>query len=162
MKSIRSVYKVGHGPSSSHTVGPYNAAEYFKNRHKDADGFKVVLYGSLALTGAGHGTAKAINAVLPGAEILYDIKTPESELPHPNTMDFIAIKDGREMDRTRVLSVGGGAISIEGDHNEELDDVYALPFENECHIQQPPFRNQPVKEREEDRRLVRLVAERQG
>ena len=124
MKSIRSVYKVGHGPSSSHTVGPYNAAEYFKNRHKDADGFKVVLYGSLALTGAGHGTAKAINAVLPGAEILYDIKTPESELPHPNTMDFIAIKDGRELDRTRVLSVGGGAISIEGDHNEELDDVY--------------------------------------
>ena len=58
MKSIRSIYKTGHGPSSSHTVGPYNAALRFGRRHPEADAFRVTLYGSLAFTGAGHGTGK--------------------------------------------------------------------------------------------------------
>ena len=65
MKSVRSVYKIGHGPSSSHTVGPYNAALRFGQRHPDADHFRVTLYGSLAFTGAGHGTGKAILSGLP-------------------------------------------------------------------------------------------------
>ena len=75
MQSIRSVYKIGHGPSSSHTVGPYNAAKIFRKRHPEADAFRVTLYGSLAFTGAGHGTGKAILSGLPGAEILTDTKT---------------------------------------------------------------------------------------
>ena len=54
MKSIRTVFKIGQGPSSSHTVGPFNAAKYFKKRNADADAFKVILYGSLAFTGGGH------------------------------------------------------------------------------------------------------------
>ena len=86
MKSIRSVYKIGHGPSSSHTVGPYNAAVRFGKRHPDADRFCVTLYGSLAFTGAGHGTGKAILSGLPGAEII--VNTEETDLPHPNTMLF--------------------------------------------------------------------------
>ena len=72
MKSIQSVYKIGHGPSSSHTVGPYNAALAMRARWPEADAFRVVLYGSLAFTGEGHGTGKAIRSALPGAEILYD------------------------------------------------------------------------------------------
>ena len=60
MKSIKSIYKIGHGPSSSHTVGPYRAALLFKDRYPDADSFCVTLYGSLAFTGEGHGTGKKL------------------------------------------------------------------------------------------------------
>ena len=58
MKSIGSVYKIGNGPSSSHTVGPYHAGQIFRERYPDADGWEVTLYGSLAFTGEGHGTEK--------------------------------------------------------------------------------------------------------
>ena len=81
MKSIASVYKIGNGPSSSHTVGPYNAAIAFRNRNMDADRFEVVLYGSLAFTGEGHGTEKAIRTVIPDCVITSDMK--ENDLPHP-------------------------------------------------------------------------------
>ena len=70
MKSIKSVYKIGNGPSSSHTVGPYHAASIFRARSPQADAFRVTLYGSLAFTGEGHGTGKAILNGLPGAEIV--------------------------------------------------------------------------------------------
>ena len=67
MKSIKSVYKIGNGPSSSHTVGPYHAAQIFRERYPEADAWRVTLYGSLAFTGEGHGTGKAIKSDLPGA-----------------------------------------------------------------------------------------------
>ena len=117
MKSIRSVYKIGHGPSSSHTVGPYNAARRFGMRHPEADGFRVTLYGSLAFTGAGHGTGKAILSALPGAEIRVD--DTRKDLPHPNTMLFTALKDGRETESVRVFSVGGGCIRLENEPDDE-------------------------------------------
>jgi L-serine dehydratase len=60
MESIKTLYKIGHGPSSSHTMGPANAAKYFKNRYPSADAFNVTLYGSLALTGRGHLTDQAV------------------------------------------------------------------------------------------------------
>ena len=63
MKSIKNIFKIGQGPSSSHTVGPFNAAKYFKKRNNEADSYKVVLYGSLAFTGGGHGTMSAIKRV---------------------------------------------------------------------------------------------------
>ena len=122
MKSIRSVYKIGHGPSSSHTVGPYNAAVRFGKRHPDADRFCVTLYGSLAFTGAGHGTGKAILSGLPGAEII--INTEEKNLPHPNTMLFTAYKDGRELESVRVFSVGGGSVRFEDEPDDEEREVY--------------------------------------
>ena len=93
MKSIRSVYKIGNGPSSSHTVGPYNAARIFRERYPFADRYQVTLYGSLALTGEGHGTEKAILNVIRDAEIIFDKKT--EDLPHPNTMLSRAWKEGR-------------------------------------------------------------------
>ena len=74
MKSIRSIYKIGNGPSSSHTVGPYNAALIFSSRYPKADQYEVTLYGSLALTGAGHGTENAILSAIPGADVHADIK----------------------------------------------------------------------------------------
>ena len=117
MKSIRSIYKTGHGPSSSHTVGPYNAALRFGRRHPEADAFRVTLYGSLAFTGAGHGTGKAIRSGLPGAEIIADAEA--KDLPHPNTMRFTALKDGREIESVRVFSVGGGSIRFEDEPDDE-------------------------------------------
>ena len=122
MKSIRSVYKIGHGPSSSHTVGPYNVAIRFGRRHPEADAFRVTLYGSLAFTGAGHGTGKAIRSGLPGAEIITDTET--KDLPHPNTMLFTALKEGRELESIRVFSVGGGSVRFENEPDDEEKEVY--------------------------------------
>ena len=124
MKSIKSVYKIGHGPSSSHTVGPYNAAKIFRSRYPDADAYKVTLFGSLAFTGEGHGTGKAVVSGLPGAEIIYDRKTPETELPHPNTMLFEAFQNGELMGSCRIFSIGGGSIRIEGEVSDEENEVY--------------------------------------
>ena len=124
MKSITSVYKIGNGPSSSHTVGPYHAAQTFGSRYPDADSYEVTLYGSLAFTGEGHGTGKAILEGLPGAKIVFDRDTKEKDLPHPNTMLFKAFKDGKEIAATRIFSVGGGSIRIENESSEEDKEVY--------------------------------------
>ena len=122
MKSIKSVYKIGNGPSSSHTVGPYRAACLIRARYPQAGAFHVVLYGSLAFTGEGHGTGKAILSALPGAEI--EFNREETDLPHPNTMLFIAYQDGEEIGRHRIFSIGGGSIRIEGEESDEDREVY--------------------------------------
>ena len=124
MKSIREIYKIGKGPSSSHTMGPERAAKYFKAQHPDADGFKVILYGSLSKTGVGHGTDRVVREVL--SPLPTQIVFSDQELPgsHPNTLDFIATKDGAELGRLRVESIGGGDIRIPGDSAAESDEVY--------------------------------------
>jgi len=122
MKSITSVYKIGNGPSSSHTVGPYHAAQIFASRYPEADGYEVTLYGSLAFTGEGHGTGKAILAGLPGAKIVFDRET--ADLPHPNTMLFRAFREGKEIAAVRMFSIGGGSIRIENEVSEEDREVY--------------------------------------
>lgn len=122
MKSITSVYKIGNGPSSSHTVGPYHAAQIFAARYPEADRYEVTLYGSLAFTGEGHGTGKAIRAGLPGAEIVFDRTT--TNLPHPNTMRFRAFRAGEELASARMFSIGGGSIRIENETSEEDREVY--------------------------------------
>lgn len=122
MKSISSVYKIGNGPSSSHTVGPYSAAKIFKSRFPEADSMKVILYGSLAFTGEEHGTGKAIKSVLPKAELIFDKET--TDIPHPNTMDFYAYKDCKEIGHNRIISIGGGSIRIEGEDSDEDIEIY--------------------------------------
>ena len=122
MRSIKSVYKIGHGPSSSHTVGPYRAAKLFKKRFPDADSYTVILYGSLAFTGEGHGTEKAVSSGLPGAQIIFD--RDQQDLPHPNTMRFSAYKKGVLIGSNIILSVGGGSIRIVGEPSEEETEVY--------------------------------------
>ena len=122
MKSIRSIYKIGNGPSSSHTVGPYNAAKLFASRYPEADRFEVTLYGSLAFTGEGHGTGKSIRTAIPGAVVRFD-KT-EKDLPHPNTMLFEAYSGNGTIGRARIFSIGGGSIRIEGETSEDEQEIY--------------------------------------
>ncbi|MDD7774976.1 MAG: L-serine ammonia-lyase, iron-sulfur-dependent, subunit alpha [Eubacteriales bacterium] len=126
MKSIRELYKIGHGPSSSHTMGPQKAAAYFAGKHPDADHFAVTLYGSLAKTGRGHCTDTVIlDTFAPRkCEILWDPE-PDFPMPHENTMDLCAYAaDGWEIDRIRVLSVGGGEIRIEGIPELDAPEIY--------------------------------------
>ena len=124
MRSIRSVYKIGHGPSSSHTVGPFRAALEIGRRYPTADSFRVTLYGSLAFTGEGHGTGKSILQGLPGAQIVFDRETPEADLPHPNTMLFESFRGSELLGQNRVFSIGGGSIRFEGEPSDEEKEIY--------------------------------------
>ena len=124
MESLKELYRIGKGPSSSHTMGPQKAAQIFAAHHRDAKAFKATLYGSLAATGKGHMTDVAIEEVLkPIAPINIDWK-PSVFLPfHPNGMTFSAFdEDGHEVDSWTVYSVGGGALS-EGGNTRWLTDV---------------------------------------
>ena len=124
MKSIRDIYKIGKGPSSSHTMGPERAAKLFKSTHEDADSFTVYLYGSLNKTGVGHGTDRVIREVL--APIPTEIIFSPEEIPgaHPNTLDFVAVKNGAEIGRQRFESIGGGDIRFPGGGVESAPEVY--------------------------------------
>lgn len=124
MESIREIYRIGHGPSSSHTMGPSHAATLFKQRNPQAARFVVTLYGSLAATGKGHLTDKAI--IEASAPIPVDIVwKPEEVLPfHPNGMHYQALdQQGRELDQWTVYSIGGGALS-EGATQQEVRTIY--------------------------------------
>lgn len=124
MKSIREIYKIGKGPSSSHTMGPERAAKLFREENPQADAFQVVLYGSLSKTGIGHGTDRVIRETLAplSAEIIFsDAVLPDA---HPNTMDFFALKDGKEIASLRVESIGGGDIRIPGRKDDDQEEVY--------------------------------------
>ena len=133
MKSIRTIYKYGCGPSSSHTVGPTIAAKVIKKYYPEADRFEAVLYGSLALTGRGHMTDRAIMSILDNCSIIFDYK--KTDLPHPNTMVFRVFKDDELVAERTVLSVGGGEIKILDDDYCE-DEVYEFnhmsDIINEC------------------------------
>lgn len=124
MESLKELYRIGKGPSSSHTMGPQKAAQIFAAHHHDAKAFKATLYGSLAATGKGHMTDVAIEEVLkPIAPINIDWK-PSVFLPfHPNGMTFSAFdEDGHKIDSWTVYSVGGGALS-EGGNTRWLTDT---------------------------------------
>ena len=125
MKSIREVYKAGRGPSSSHTMGPDKICRMFESEHPNADAFTVVLYGSLAKTGKGHGTDVAVEEALAPAQVTVEWQPePEFELPHPNTMDLIAYAGGAELGRKRMCSIGGGAVAEAGAEMEDTPEVY--------------------------------------
>ena len=115
MKSVRTIYKIGMGPSSSHTMGPARAAEHFKSEYPYADSYRVVLYGSLSKTGVGHGTDRVIREVLSPAPTQIEFSKEQLPNAHPNTMDLIAYRGECEIARARVLSIGGGEIRFEGD-----------------------------------------------
>ena len=121
MKSIKSVYKIGYGPSSSHTMGPSFAAADFMTRYPEADFIKVILYGSIAKTGKGHGTDRAIIDTISDIknEVNFDTSTPTDV--HPNTVDFIAFKNDNEIGKKRYYSVGGGEIKT--DDSKEISPI---------------------------------------
>ena len=124
MQSLKKLYKIGIGPSSSHTMGPQYAAEYVNEKYPDAAFVKVILYGSLALTGEGHGTHTALSSTLKAKnEIVFN--TELQDLPHPNTLDFIIYdNDNNEIDKVRAMSIGGGEIRIEGQPSVTAPEVY--------------------------------------
>ncbi|MCQ2551250.1 MAG: L-serine ammonia-lyase, iron-sulfur-dependent, subunit alpha [Clostridia bacterium] len=123
MITIREIYKIGRGPSSSHTIGPERACKRFMQDF-DMDQVKVILYGSLAKTGKGHGTDRVI--VKTFEPIKCDIvMDEETVMDHPNTMDLIAFKDGKEIGQVRVKSVGGGDILYGDEKKKEFKQVYS-------------------------------------
>lgn len=124
MKSLKELYKIGRGPSSSHTMGPERACNYFKNKYPEADAFKVHLYGSLAKTGKGHGTDRVIKETLAPVNVEIFFDTEKNDIPHPNTMDMYAFSGSKEIGFDRVMSVGGGMIEIDGESGCESEAVY--------------------------------------
>ena len=129
MKSIKELYRIGTGPSSSHTMGPRKAAEMFLTRHPEAASFKVTLCGSLAATGKGHMTDVAIIDTLEPTAPVDLIWQPKIFLPfHPNGMNFIALDaDGNELENWTVYSVGGGALAEDNKQASiESPEVYGM------------------------------------
>ncbi len=125
MKSIRDIYKIGKGPSSSHTMGPERAARIFRERYPQAEAFQVTLYGSLSKTGIGHGTDRVVRQVL--SPYTTTVTFSKEPLPdsHPNTMDLTALKEASVLGTMRVESVGGGDIRIVGEKADAAaEEVY--------------------------------------
>lgn len=126
MESLKELYKSGRGPSSSHTMGPEKACKIFKDKYPKADAFKVVLYGSLAKTGKGHGTDVVIQKTFSPMPCKIEFSYSDAKLPHPNTMDLIAYKADRVIGEARVMSVGGGAVSFENSNEKTPPKIYTL------------------------------------
>ena len=126
MKSIRELYKIGKGPSSSHTMGPAHAAQIFLQENPTADRFEVTLYGSLSKTGVGHGTDRVLLDVLGRGRTTVEFSEIDPpDLKHPNTLDFVAWQDDKKLAAMRVESIGGGDIVIEGrEQNTEAAQIY--------------------------------------
>ena len=124
MKSIKELFRIGYGPSSSHTMGPRRAAEMFLQKHPEAATFEITLYGSLAATGKGHMTDVALLDVMPNAKIIWrsDIFLDY----HPNGMTFKSFdNEGKTTDEWTVFSIGVGALAEEGKNIESVD-IYTM------------------------------------
>lgn len=128
MKSIKELYRIGTGPSSSHTMGPRRAAGTFAANHPGAASFRVTLYGSLAATGKGHMTDVAINEALSPVAPVEIVWRPQVFLPfHPNGMKFEALDAaGLVTDSRTVFSIGGGELAEEGTGRETTPEIYDM------------------------------------
>ena len=148
MKSIKNIYKIGKGPSSSHTMGPFKAVRHYLENHSDADHLHVTLYGSLAATGKGHLTDKAIqeafetwkwtdketleSTVRRRGDVVIEWKPKETLQVHPNGMKIASIDyDGDIYDRWTYYSIGGGDIicmdmPVEGENGPEIYSMNTL------------------------------------
>ncbi|MDB3086613.1 L-serine ammonia-lyase [Clostridioides difficile] len=127
MDTLKELFKIGSGPSSSHTMGPQRAAERFKNENPDAESFRAILYGSLAATGKGHLTDYIIEKTISPKKV--EIVWEEDIIKdfHPNGMKFEALdKEGNVTAEWTVYSVGGGTIAEEGQRNSKSNSIYHL------------------------------------
>ncbi len=124
MESIIELFRIGRGPSSSHTMGPCRAAHLYRSRHPNAKSFKVTLYGSLALTGKGHLTDIAILDELSPAEVEIIWKKDESKAFHPNALEFEIADKNTDPDKWLVYSVGGGKIVDDNSKNRKPKSIY--------------------------------------
>lgn len=124
MQSLKELYRIGAGPSSSHSMGPEAAAIKLKSLYPDAR-FKITLCGSLALTGKGHGTDTVLERVLGDAvQVVFDCE--KQDIPHPNTMYVEVLKGEQKIAEHTVLSVGGGKIVFQGEKIAATPEVYPL------------------------------------
>lgn len=126
MKSLKELYKIGRGPSSSHTIGPQIVAEYALQTYGTGK-YAVELFGSLALTGKGHGTDRVLKQVL-GADTEIIFNTAEKNLPHPNTLKIYKFSSFDAKGKSDLVitaqSVGGGSVVINGKNYPETPEVY--------------------------------------
>lgn len=152
MTSIREIFRIGMGPSSSHTMGPEKACRVVMAKYPEADRISVTLYGSLSRTGKGHRTDYAIEMTLGALFGGVEWDMSDRELKHPNTMVFHIMKDGKRMAEETVYSVGGGAIRFEGEREDEakpvyhettFDAIHALCTEQGISLSDYVYRNEP-------------------
>jgi L-serine dehydratase len=125
MESIKELFRIGRGPSSSHTMGPDRAAQQYKNKHPKVKSFKVTLYGSLALTGKGHLTDVAIINELKPANVEIIWKMDEAKEFHPNALEFEVADKNSNPDKWLVYSVGGGKIVDDKNKNSKPANIYS-------------------------------------
>ena len=126
MKSLRALYRIGPGPSSSHTIAPLNAALSFKTYLKSGvDEVRVTLFGSLALTGVGHHTDLIIKKNLEpfSTTVIFDVKTKQ---PHPNTLLFEAMAGHCVVFSKKYISLGGGELTSDDDPMFGVFVIYRL------------------------------------
>lgn len=121
MQSLRKLYKIGHGPSSSHTMGPGFAAEFVKNKHQNATHYVVTLYNSLALTGKGHLTDAIIEQTLKPKPVTFKFNVDVKQ--HPNYFVFEVFEHDTLLDTISVRSIGGGDILFDKEENH-IEMVY--------------------------------------
>ena len=123
MQSIKEVFYVGHGPSSSHTIGPTNAVKYILEKYPEAEFVKVTLCGSLASTGKGHLTDYIIDKYLGKVKhhISFDTR---KRVKHPNTMLVEVTLPNKVIKKETIVSIGGGAITINGEKKQDGNDLY--------------------------------------
>lgn len=133
MQSLRELYRIGYGPSSSHTMGPQRAAISMKENYPDANRYVVTLYGSLAKTGRGHRTDYIIYKTLSPAKVDIKFYNDEIELAHPNTIKFEAFKDDQKIAEDVAYSVGGGEIVWEGGNRRVIPRIYPHSTLDEIH-----------------------------
>ena len=123
MQSIREVFYIGYGPSSSHTIGPYNAAKYILKKYDNIRNIKVTLFGSLASTGKGHLTDHILDMALKDIPHVISFNS-RLRTRHPNTMLFeIHLLNGAKKKEV-ITSIGGGVIKINGKLETNSRDLY--------------------------------------
>lgn len=126
MQSIRQLYKVGRGPSSSHTIGPEKICRTIADLYGDATNFKVILYGSLAQTGVGHGTDVVITKTFHPKPVSIEFDYLKKDLKYPNTMEVLSYRNDEILDQRMAYSIGGGTVLIDGMELAEDKKAYRL------------------------------------
>ena len=126
MQSLKELYKIGRGPSSSHTMGPERACKTMRARYPSANRFEITLYGSLAMTGKGHLTDEVIINTLEPTRTDVIFVNEYLKDKHPNTMLFRVFEDDLLLAEQYIYSVGGGTIEFEGEEAFVASDVYSL------------------------------------
>ena len=125
MKSVRNIFKIGIGPSSSHTMGPAFAAERFLLEHPEVERVEITLFGSLSKTGKGHGTDRAMLEVFAGVPAKVEFCNDDLPLEHPNTLNIKGYVGEKQVADMTVLSVGGGEIEVLGESGKKKDaEIY--------------------------------------